>query len=54
MTTNTFLHFWGCEGVSHQFHMQKARLYILDGLQMFGGILRDEAEDDLQSMVFSY
>lgn len=34
--------------------MQKAWLYILDSVQMFGGILRDEAVDDIQSMVFSY
>lgn len=37
----------GCE-------MRKNWVYILDGVQMFGGILRDEAVDDVQSMVFSY
>lgn len=33
---------------------KKAWVYILDGVQMFGGILRDEAVDGIQSVVFSY
>lgn len=40
--------------VSGQCQLLKAGVYILDGVKMFGGILRNEAEDDIQSVVLSY
>lgn len=34
--------------------VKSRKVYVLDGVQVFDGILRDEAEDDFHSVVFSY